>query len=100
MTEAHRRIVEVNLSAPIALMDRMLDVIAPGSAIVNVSTRDAIRPPVGAVIYTGAKGGLDAATAVFARELEPRGIRVNAVAPGLIEKDERLRPPGIVGMAV
>jgi 3-oxoacyl-[acyl-carrier protein] reductase len=38
-------------------------------------------------IYTGTKGAIDAITGVLSRELGPRGIRVNAVAPGLIETD-------------
>jgi 3-oxoacyl-[acyl-carrier protein] reductase len=97
---AHRAMIEVNLTAPIALMDRMRSVMAPGGAIVNISSLNAIRPPMGAAAYTATKGGLDAATAAFARELGPLGIRVNAVAPGLIEKPEAPRPPEIVDMVV
>jgi 3-oxoacyl-[acyl-carrier protein] reductase len=81
-------------------MDRMRSVMAPGGAIVNISSLNAIRPPMGAAAYTATKGGLDAATAAFARELGPLGIRVNAVAPGLIEKPEAPRPPEIVDMVV
>jgi dimethylargininase len=92
--------IEVNLTAPIALMDRMRGVMGPGGAIVNISSLNAIRPPMGAAVYTATKGGLDAATAAFARELGPLGIRVNAVAPGLIEKPEAPRPKEIVEMVV
>jgi 3-oxoacyl-[acyl-carrier protein] reductase len=92
VTQAHRDMIEVNLTAPIALMDRMRTVMGPGGAIVNISSLNAIRPPMGAAIYTATKGGLDAATTAFARELGPLGIRVNAVAPGLIEKPEAPRP--------
>jgi 3-oxoacyl-[acyl-carrier protein] reductase len=99
-TQAHRDMIEVNLTAPIALMDRMRGVMAPGGAIVNISSLNAIRPPMGAAVYTATKGGLDAATAAFARELGPLGIRVNAVAPGLIEKPEAPRPKEIVEMVV
>jgi 3-oxoacyl-[acyl-carrier protein] reductase len=100
VTQAHRDMIEVNLSAPIALMDRMRNVMAPGGAIVNISSLNAVRPPVGAAVYTATKGGLDAATTAFARELGPGGIRVNAVAPGLIEKPEAPRPAEIVAMVV
>jgi hypothetical protein len=92
--------IEVNLTAPIALMDRMRGVMGPGGAIVNISSLNAVRPPMGAAVYTATKGGLDAATAAFARELGPLGIRVNAVAPGLIEKPEAPRPAEIVEMVV
>jgi 3-oxoacyl-[acyl-carrier protein] reductase len=100
VTQAHRDMIEVNLSSPIALMDRMRNVMAPGGAIVNISSLNAVRPPVGAAVYTATKGGLDAATTAFARELGPGGIRVNAVAPGLIEKPEAPRPAEIVAMVV
>lgn len=100
LSEAHRRLVEVNLTAPIELMDAMRGIMAPVSAVVNISSLNAIRPPLGAAVYTATKGGLDAATAAFARELGPLGIRVNAVAPGLIEKAEAPRPADIVDMVV
>lgn len=100
VTEAHRRLVEVNLTAPIALMDAMREVMGPGGAIVNISSLNAVRPPMGAALYTATKGGLDAATAAFARELGPLGIRVNAVAPGLIEKAEAPRPAEIIEMVI
>ena len=98
VTEAHRLMIEVNLTAPIALMDRMRTVMADGGAIVNISSFNAIRPPMGAAVYTASKGGIDAATKAFARELGPLGIRVNAVAPGIIETAEAPRPAGIVDM--
>jgi NAD(P)-dependent dehydrogenase (short-subunit alcohol dehydrogenase family) len=100
LSEAHREMVEVNLTAPIALMDRMRSAMHPGGAIVNISSLNAVRPPMGAAVYTATKGGLDAATAAFARELGPLGIRVNAVAPGLIEKPEAPRPAEIVDMVI
>jgi 3-oxoacyl-[acyl-carrier protein] reductase len=62
VTQAHRDMIEVNLTAPIALMDRMRSVMGPGGAIVNISSLNAIRPPMGAAVYTATKGGLDAAT--------------------------------------
>ena len=100
VTQTHRDMMEVNLTAPIALMDRMRSVMEPGGAIVNISSLNAVRPPVGAAVYTATKGGLDAATTAFARELGPLGLRVNAVAPGLIEKDEAPRPQDIVDMVI
>lgn len=100
LTAAHRDMVEVNLTAPVALMDRMRHAMASGGAIVNVSSLNAVRPPDGAALYTATKGGLDAATAAFARELGPLGIRVNAVAPGLVEKEEAPRPAEMVETVV
>ncbi len=100
MTRAHRDMVEVNLTAPVALMDRMRHAMNAGGAIVNVSSLNAVRPPASAALYTATKGGLEAATAAFARDLGPLGIRVNAVAPGLIEKSEAPRPVETVDLVV
>lgn len=56
-----------------------------GGAVVNISTTGArrVHPPLAA--YTASKAALDLVTQVLARELGPRGIRVNGVAPGLVE---------------
>ena len=54
-------------------------------AIVNVSSVAAQRPGRGQSNYAASKGGLESFTRALAVELAPRGIRVNAVAPGLIE---------------
>ena len=64
--------------------------------IVNVSSVLASRAGRGQVGYAASKGGVDAFTVALARELGPRSITVNAVAPGLIETDMS-RP--FIGMA-
>jgi 3-oxoacyl-[acyl-carrier protein] reductase len=54
-------------------------------AIVNVSSVAAQRPGRGQSNYAASKGGVEAFTRALAVELAPRGIRVNAIAPGIIE---------------
>ena len=63
-----------------------------GGAIVNVSSRAAELGGAGEwVHYAASKGALESLTIGAARELGPRGIRVNAVSPGLIETDLHAR---------
>lgn len=56
---------------------------ASGGSIINIgSVVTDLTPPMSAV-YTGTKGAVDAITGVLAKELGPKGIRVNALNPGL-----------------
>jgi 3-oxoacyl-[acyl-carrier protein] reductase len=64
--------------------------------IINVSSVLASRAGRGQVGYAASKGGVNAFTLALARELGPRGVTVNAIAPGLIETDMS-RP--FIGMA-
>jgi 3-oxoacyl-[acyl-carrier protein] reductase len=53
--------------------------------IINISSAAASKPGRGQSNYAAAKAGLEGFTRAMAVELAPKGIRVNAVAPGLIE---------------
>jgi 3-oxoacyl-[acyl-carrier protein] reductase len=55
--------------------------------IVNVSSSLARRPARGSAVYAGTKGFVEAFTASLAAEVGRKGIRVVAVAPGLVETD-------------
>jgi NAD(P)-dependent dehydrogenase (short-subunit alcohol dehydrogenase family) len=54
-------------------------------AIVNVSSIAGAHPAFGLGLYSASKAALEALTKVMAQEWTPRGLRVNAVAPGHIE---------------
>jgi 3-oxoacyl-[acyl-carrier protein] reductase len=62
-------------------------------SIVNISSVAARQPGRGQSNYAASKGAVEALTRALAVELMPRGIRVNAVAPGVIETEmtEELR---------
>jgi 3-oxoacyl-[acyl-carrier protein] reductase len=56
---------------------------ASGGAIVNISSVNATSPVAGGAAYSGSKAAVNAITIALARELGPKNIRVNALAPGL-----------------
>ena len=66
-----------------ALARRWIDARVKG-AIINISSGAAKSGRPGGAHYSGSKAAVDALTHVFAIELGPHGIRVNAIAPGLI----------------
>lgn len=87
-TDEIRRTIEVNLTAPILLARAALAVLGRGGVIVNITSGAAtIGSPGEYVHYAAAKAGLDLATRGLGLEVADRGIRVVAVAPGLIDTD-------------
>ena len=86
--EVIRRVVDVNLVGAILVARRAAQVLTEGGAIVNVSSGAAtLGSPHEYVHYAAAKAGVDALTTGLAQELAARGIRVNAVAPGIVRTD-------------
>jgi NAD(P)-dependent dehydrogenase (short-subunit alcohol dehydrogenase family) len=77
----------VNVRAPFFLVQQLTPVMASGGSIVLVSSL-AARTAFGTIAaYAATKGAIDTLVKHFAFALADRGIRVNAVAPGLIAKD-------------
>lgn len=86
----------VNVAAPMALLRAALGHLRSGSSVVNISSVNARFPALGAASYSASKGALDTWTRAMARELGPRGIRVNGVAPGAVERRESPRPAELI----
>jgi NAD(P)-dependent dehydrogenase (short-subunit alcohol dehydrogenase family) len=81
------RLFAVNVRAPYFLVQQLLPVLGRGSSVVFVSSL-AARATVGALsAYAATKGAIDTLVKHFASALGERGIRVNAVAPGVVETD-------------
>ena len=58
-----------------------------GGSIMSISSIIGLRGYAGLAVYSATKGGLDAMTRALARELGPRNIRVNSIAPGYLETE-------------
>ncbi|ERF82951.1 SDR family oxidoreductase [Bradyrhizobium viridifuturi] len=81
------RMFAVNVRAPFFLVQQLLPMLGDGSSIVMTSSL-AARAAVGQLsAYSATKGAIDTMVKHFASLLGPRGIRVNAVAPGIIDTD-------------
>lgn len=78
-------VMDLNLKSAFLVTKAAQELIPVGGAIINLSSlagRDGGGP--GASIYATAKGALMSFTRALAKELGPKGIRVNALCPGLI----------------
>ena len=73
----------VNCVAPVRLTRAFADGRGAGRSIVNILDQRLVHPHGDQLAYTLSKQALAGFTQIAARELAPRGIRVNAVAPGL-----------------
>ena len=81
------KLFAVNVRAPFFLVQQLLPVLCKGSSIILTSSL-AARASVGTIAaYAATKGAVDTLVKHFAAVLGPRGIRVNAVAPGVVETD-------------
>src|SRR4029077_13679929 len=82
-------VVGVNLTAALMLAQACSRVMLRqgDGCIVNISSVNALRGHAGVAVYSATKAALDGLTRSLARELGPRRIRVNSVAPGYFESD-------------
>ncbi len=85
--DAFDRMFAVNVRAPYFLVQQLLPILGTGSSVVFVSSL-AARASVGTLsAYAATKGAIDTLVKHFAATLGERGIRVNAVAPGVVDTD-------------
>ena len=76
-----------HLKAPFLLTQKLLPLIEDGGRILNVSSGLARFTFPGASAYAAMKGGVEVLTRYMAKELGPRQISVNVIAPGAIATD-------------
>jgi len=79
--------IEINLKS----VFRLTKLVAPAmcergsGSIINIASVSGLRPQLHSMLYSMTKAALIMMTQSYALELGPRGVRVNAIAPGLIE---------------
>ena len=83
-----QRIIHTNLTGLFLVTQAVLELIPDGGSIINVTSAVAMRGMAGRTHYTSSKAGVIGFTRSLCKELGPRGIRVNAIAPGIIETDQ------------
>ncbi|MGE4528265.1 MAG: SDR family NAD(P)-dependent oxidoreductase [Rhodospirillaceae bacterium] len=81
------QLMNIHLKGAFFLTQAMLPLIEDGGRIVNLSSGLARFSLPGFSAYAAMKGGIEVLTRYLAKELGPRHIRVNAIAPGAIETD-------------
>src|SRR5437667_2769233 len=81
------KLFAVNVRAPFFLVQQLLPILRSGTSVILLSSL-AAHASVGMLsAYSASKGAVDALVKPFASALGPRGIRVNAVAPGVIDTE-------------
>lgn len=81
--------MNIHLKGVFFLTQKLVPVLKDGGRILNVSSGLARFSFPGSVAYAIMKGGVETLTRYLARELGPRGISVNTLAPGAVETDFR-----------
>jgi len=79
------KVLRVNLKSVFLYCKYAVPHMAPGSAIVNISSVHAHETTKNVVPYASSKGGMEAFTRGFSEELEDLKIRINCVAPGAVD---------------
>jgi 3-oxoacyl-[acyl-carrier protein] reductase len=99
-TDAWRRTMAINLDAINTLSVACSKSMTRGGAIVNLTSTSALRASAGTSAYAASKAGVIGLTQALAVDLAPRGIRVNAVAPGEVATRMGTHSPEVLGALV
>jgi 3-oxoacyl-[acyl-carrier protein] reductase len=94
--EFHREFDTNVLGTILAIQEALKHFPASGGSIINISSLASENPVPNSSLYAATKGAIDTITMALAKELGPRNIRVNTVAPGLIDTEGNRRI-GFVG---
>ena len=85
--ESFHRMFGVNVLGLLLTTQAAVKHLGAGASVINIGSGVSRITPPNSAVYTGTKGAVDAITGVLAKELGPRGIRVNAINPGMVETE-------------
>jgi 3-oxoacyl-[acyl-carrier protein] reductase len=83
--ELFRQVFDVNVLGVLNVMVAAVPHLSDGAGIVNFASVDGITVSPGQLVYGASKAAVIMLTKTVALELAPRGIRVNAIAPGWVD---------------
>ena len=88
VSDAHvRRLLDLNVLAPLLATKAAVARFNGGGSVINISSIVGQKPVPNAAVYSGTKAAIEAITRSLAAELGPRNVRVNAIAPGMVETE-------------
>jgi 3-oxoacyl-[acyl-carrier protein] reductase len=87
LAEWHR-VLDTNLTSIFLVVQHALPSMPSGGSIINITSAVGLKGMQARTHYTASKAGIVGFTRSLAKEVGPRGIRANAVAPGIIETDQ------------
>lgn len=98
-TEEYKRQFDTNVLGVLLATKAALPLFSDGGSVINISSAVSRAAMATQAIYSATKGAVDTITKSLAKELGPRGIRVNAINPGLVVT-EGVKAAGVLGSDV
>ena len=85
--DSYRRMFDLNVLGTLLSTQAAVKSMTNGGSIINLSSVASLTPPPTGSVYSATKGAVDVITRSLAQELGPQNIRVNSLAPGLVETE-------------
>ena len=85
--DSYRRMFDLNVLGTVLSTQAAVKAMNGSGSIINLSSVVSLTPPPAGSLYSATKGAVDVITRALAQELGPRNIRVNSLAPGLVETE-------------
>ena len=83
--EMWNRVIQTNLTIPVFLIKELRPMLSEGGSVLLMGSYSGKKGYSSSVVYSISKAGILFLSKVLVKELEPYGVRINALAPGFIE---------------